>query len=1074
MKKVVLCLLLVFVFSSVRGEDYQWKRYPSLSPDGRSIAFSYQDDIYIVSSQGGKARQLTAHAAYDFRPVWSPDGKTIAFASFRYGHFDIFIVPAEGGVPQRVTNAPGSEIPYTFTPDGKGILFSASIQDDPQNRLFPAYFLDELYRVDVKTQEITQILTTPAEEVFLSRTGDFFLYQDLKGEENAWRKHHTSSVARNIRLYDCNAQTHRILTSFKGEDRNPVLNASEQTVYYLTEQFGDFNIASFPLNDPKKVKQITFHETHPVRFLSISRNDILCYGYHGEIYLYRDGESRKIDIKIINEPKNYNIDRKVHTGGVSELSPSPDGSEVAFVVRGDVYVTSAQFKKTIRLTDTPEQERSVDFSPDGRSVVYASERNGSWDIYMTRLIEKEENSFAYATEMEEIALVEGPEEAFQPLFSPDGEKIAYLEERQILKVIDIKSGRTKTILTGEENYSYRDGDLFFSWSPDSRWLIFEMMNEGKNTNDIGLRDAEGKGPIFNLTNSGYYNWGASWEMKGAALIYNTGKYGSRRFGGWFNEYHVYALYMNHEAFQKALLNNEEYQEYIRIHKKDGKSEEDKDKKSEKKEKAKRIDIDWNHLEKRHVKLTRFPASLSGTFLSEEGDVLYYLSGHKDKTELWKVDIRKNDYTRLTSFSENTLLYDVNDKRDTLWLLSNGSIISFNVTTQSRQTISFEAVQNLKTKEERSYFFEHIWRQVKKKFYDPGLHGVDWEMYKKEYEPFLASINNDYDFAELVSELLGELNASHTGAYGRLFSQENDRVASLGVFFGYDNENEKGITIKEVIKGGALFESGEDVPAGSMITHIDGQEAKTLNDYFSALNHKAGTFVKVTLKKPGFFGGTKEIFVKPHVTEYWHLYDRWIERNRETVETLSNGRLGYVHVPSMNSNSFNQVYHDLFGRYGHTEGVIVDTRFNGGGNLTQELVMLLNGKRYIDWTPRGQEYGSDTSRYWFKKSIVIMSEGNYSDAHGFPYAFRTFGLGKLVGMPVPGTMTSVWWERLQNPAINFGIPEIGGRDLKGRYLENQQLEPDIKVDTDYEIISVGRDQQLEAAVRELLKEIDEEG
>ena len=1072
MKKILLALIVLSSFTLLQAREDQWKRYPSLSPDGKWIAFSYQDDIYIVSSGGGRARQLTVNEAYDFRPVWSPDGKTIAFASFRYGQFDLYTVPFTGGEARRITNFPGSEIPYTFTPDGKEILFSAHIQDAPENRLYPAYYLDELYRVAISDSRVRQVLTTPAEEVVISKNGDFLLYQDLKGGENAWRKHHTSSVARNIRMYDIQNKTHTMLTSFKGEDRNPVLDNTGRRVYYLTEQFGDFNVASFSLDDPTQVTQVTFHDRHPVRFLTISDDNTLCYGYHGDIYLLNDGESRKVDVEIINEPKHYAVDRIVHTGGVTEFDVSPDESDVVFVVRGDVFVTSVKFKKTIRITDTPEQERSVGFSPDGRAVVYASERNGSWDIYMTRMTDKKEKSLAYSKALEEIPLAAGPQEEFQPLFSPDGKKIAYLEDRQTLKVMDIDSKKATTILERDRNYSYIDGDIFFSWSPDSRWLIFDMLNKGKNTNDIGMRDAQGKGPVFNLTDSGYYNWGASWEMKGQAIIYNTGKYGTRRFGGWFEEYNVYALFMNRDAYLKATLNSEEYQEYLRLGHEEEKPEDDKEKKKKDGEKkTEKIEIDWNNLEKRTMKLTRFPAQLAGTFLSEDGDSLYYLSGHTDKTELWKVSLRQNEYTQIATFPEDTRLYAVNGKRDTIWVLTKGAILSYNVMTREKQSVAFEAEQFLKPREERAYFFEHIWRQVKEKFFDPGMNGVDWEMYKREYEPFLPSINNDFDFAELASEMLGELNASHTGAYARLSSRENDNVATLGIFFGFDDENKDGIIIKEVIPDGPFFKSGATIPEGTVIKEIDGQPVHSLRDYFAALNHKEGTFVKVTVNRPGIFSGDEELFIKAENSDYWAVYNRWVEKNRRTVETLSEGRLGYVHVPSMNSTSYNLVYNDMFGRYAHTEGIIVDTRFNGGGNLTQELVMLLNGKKYIHWTPRGQDYGYDTSRYWFKKSIVIMSEGNYSDAHGFPYAYKTLGLGKLVGMPVPGTMTSVWWERLQNPAINFGIPEIGGRDLNGDYLENQQLEPDIRVDTDYEVVSRGRDQQLEAAVKELLKELD---
>ena len=244
MKKFIFIILSVLTVSSYAG-NVSWLRYPSISPDGKSVVFSYGGDLYIVASEGGEARKLTSHQAYDYSPVWSPDGKTIVFASDRFGNFDIYKVPVKGGVPERLTTNSAKETPWTFTPDGKSILFTARIQDPASSVLFPKSSMTELYSVSIEGGRPQQVLATPAEEIsFVGNTGTF-LYQDCKGGENIWRKHHTSSITRDIWMYD--GANHTKLTDFKGEDRTPRVSADGKTVYFTSERDGSFNVYSFPI-----------------------------------------------------------------------------------------------------------------------------------------------------------------------------------------------------------------------------------------------------------------------------------------------------------------------------------------------------------------------------------------------------------------------------------------------------------------------------------------------------------------------------------------------------------------------------------------------------------------------------------------------------------------------------------------------------------------------------------------------------------------------------------------------------------------------------------------------------------
>ena len=321
-------------------------------------------------------------------------------------------------------------------------------------------------------------------------------------------------------------------------------------------------------------------------------------------------------------------------------------------------------------------------------------------------------------------------------------------------------------------------------------------------------------------------------------------------------------------------------------------------------------------------------------------------------------------------------------------------------------------------------------------------------------------------------LLGELNVSHTGCtYSRPSSSNADATAELGVIYDW-NAKGKGLTIAEVLLGGPLDRASIDVKSGDVIEKIDGVTIEEGMDFFPLLNRKAGKRTLLSLYRPSD-GKRWEETVLPATSGRLNslLYQRWIKQRAEDVKRLSNGRLGYVHIESMNDGSYRTIYADILGKYNHCEGIVIDTRFNGGGRLHEDVEILFSGEKYLTQVIRGKESCDMPSRRWNKASIMITCEANYSNAHGTPWVYQKMGIGKVVGMPVPGTMTSVSWERLQDATLTFGIPIVGYRTADGGYLENSQLEPDIKVANSPETVITGRDEQLETAVKALLEEID---
>ena len=1071
MKRIFL-LLTAFIAISASAENASWLRYPSISPDGKNVAFSYKGDIYLVDSEGGEARQLTSNPAYDYSPVWSPDGKTVAFASDRYGNFDIYKVSIDGGVPVRLTTHSAKETPWTFTPDGKDILFTAHIQDPASSALFPKASMTELYSVSVDGGRPVQVLATPAEEVsFIGKTGNF-LYQDCKGGENIWRKHHTSSITRDIWMYD--GTDHVKLTSFEGEDRSPRVSDDGKTVYYLSERGGNFNVYSFPVDDPQKITAVTKHKTHPVRFLTVSDDDVLCYGYDGDIYVKKPGSSaKKLSVSVRSDKNDDNLaELSVSGGGDNDLSA--DGKQIAFVSRGEVFVASTEYNTVKKITDTPEAEADVAFSPDGKTLAYASEREGIWNIYTAELARKEDVSFPYATVIVEKPLFKNNKvDRRAPVYSPDGKELAYIEDRDRLMIMNLETGKTRQITDGSQCYS-TTGSFSYSWSPDGKWILMSYCARGHYPyDDIGIVSTKGGEPMINLTESGYTDSAPQWVLGGNAILFASERYGMRNHASWGTLEDVMIVFLNRKAYDDFRMTKEEKELEKQIEglseDKDEKSDKKGDKKDEKKEKVEDIVVELDGIDERIMRLTPTSSNLGSAALSKDGKTLYYQASYESGMNLWKYDLEKGTPTKIGA-ARGRMKWD--EKQGTLYVLG-GRFSKMKEGGKSLENISVSSDMVMDLAAEREYMFDHVYRQEKERFYNEKMHGVDWEMLTSEYRKFLPHINNNYDFAELLSEYLGELNVSHTGSGYRVpSSRESASTANLGVFFdlGWDGD---GLKVAEIVKGGPFDKASSKLAAGDVITSIDGVEIKKGMDYYPLLNRKAGERTLVGILKAS--GEKTDMVVLPISESRFNtlLYNRWVKQCAEKVQQLSGGRLGYVHIEGMDDASFRTVYSDILGRYNNCDGIVIDTRFNGGGRLHEDIEVLFSGEKYLTQEVRGKDACDMPSRRYNKASIMIIGEANYSNAHGTPWVYKHKDMGLLVGKPVPGTMTSVNWETLQDPTLYFGIPVVGYRKADGTYLENDQLHPDIDVENTKELVITGRDEQLEAAVKALLKQIDSE-
>ena len=1078
MKKLftVALVLNLGYFSLAQGPPL-WMRYPAISPDGKQIVFSYKGDLYKVNHSGGTAVPLTLHEGHDFMPVWSHDGSMIAFASDRYGNFDVFVMPSEGGTAKRITCHSSHDYPSDFNVPNDRVIFTSSRLDLNTHVQFPTGTLPELYSAPVSGGKINMITTSPAHSARYSSKGSKIIYHDRKGYENQWRKHHKSSITRDIWVFDLTSNTYRQVTDWEGEDRNPILAEDDRTIYFLSERSGSFNVHKAPVDNPKNVEQITHFDKHPVRFLTISDAGVLCFSYDGRIFSKAPGqEAKEVDIRIHTDERTNLVNITPANSRMSEMALSPNGKEIAFVIRGEIYVSSVEDGVTKRITNTPGQERSVSFSPDGRSLLYAAERDDNWDVYQSSISRKEEKYFYASTVLSEEKVVATTVEEFQPSYSPDGKEVAYLEERTILKVINLKTKATRVVMGEEHNYSYADGDQYYDWSPDGKWFLVQFLQPNSWIDEVGLVSAAGNGEVINLTQSGYGDWRPKWMNEGKMMIWFSDRDGQKNHGSWGGEADVYGMFFTQKEYDKFKLSKADYALLEGEKKKtDGEEENGSDKENNKKEEKKEkkdiqpVEIELPGIEDRKAKFTIHSSNLSDAILSPKGDKLFYLSNFEKGFDIWQTDLRTKETKILVKLGEYARNMVMGEDGKNIFVLSNGNIVKIETKSGKKKSVKVSGEMLHDGAGERAYIFDHAWRQVLKKFYVTDLHGVDWHFYKKEYAKFLPHINNNHDFSEMLSEMLGELNASHTGCYYRPRRKNKDETASLGLFFDHSYAG-YGLRVAEVIEKGPLDKASSKVTEGVIIERIDGVELKSDDNYFGLLNRKKDKNTLLSLYNPQTRQRWEEV-VKPISGRDQNelLYRRWVKNQRKMVDELSGGRLGYVHVRGMNDRSYRTVVEDVLGKNTQKEAIVVDTRFNGGGWLHEDLATFLGGEKYMEFAPRNQRLGHEPSRKWYKPSVVIVGESNYSDAHLFPYAYRSKKIGKIVGMPIPGTGTAVWWESQIDPTLVFGIPQVGMLTPDGKYLENNQLYPNVMVRNEPGKLIRGEDQQLAKAVDMLIQE-----
>jgi tricorn protease len=1023
-----LVALLLGVFLSMPAsaqEPIRFGRTPDIAPDGRQIAFSYLGDIWTVEAIGGVARLVTTHEAHDIMPVFSPDGRHLAFSSNRHGSYDVFVVPVHGGKPRRLTFDSASDLVSGWSPDGKTVLFASNRGTD-----FPP--VTELYTVPVGGGREQRVTPFEGRDGVFSPRGDRIAY--VRGAGSAARKGYRGSANNDLWVCKADGTDNRQLTSFNGQDGTPMWSADGKTLFYVSEQFGAANICKVPADGNGNPEQVTRHLEDSVRRARVSANgEWMVYECGADIWVCAvNGElrCRKVAIEAYADDRVNPEETVTFTQGITEYSLAPDEQHIAFVVRGEIFVMPLKGGKARRLTYHPGHDREPVWAPDKKKLIFLSDRGGEDNIYALELgdLTKPTPAAEQETNVTRLTKVSTPESDIS--FSPDGRRVTFLRDGKLWTMKP--DGSEQKALVEQPRV------IEYEWSPDSKWVVYARM-DAAFASELYLIPAAG-GEARNITRYATRNFGLSWAGDGRKLAFIS----QRR-----QDLDVFVL-----ALQKPAREGET---------------------------PKAGEIDLEDIHHRVTRVTSLGGDESEAALRPDGTQVAFRSDALNSDDLWLASSNGSQITRLTTGNQRPQQIRWTRMGAVMYLDGSGalrlvrpslsSLPGLNEVGPAR--ISFSAKMKIDRGEEFAQMFEECWSKLQHQFYDPKLSGTDWVALRMRYRPLVKHVCMHEDFYDLVSLLLGELNASHLGIGGKTRAPE-EQTAELGLLWD-ESYRGPGLKIGEVLKRGPADRRGVSLQAGEYVMAVNGKELTEAVNLSELLNEKAGEMVSLQVAADPTETSRRTVLLQPvsrtAVSDL--VYERWVAHNAKRVHELSSGKLGYIHIRAMNNAGLDEFVRQLYSEHYDKEAIVLDVRYNTGGSTHDKVLSYLGGKDHTFFITREGAKGTvlrADDRKWTRPVVVLCNNRSYSDAEIFASAFRNLGLGKLVGLPTYGYVIGTINEQLIDGSL-FRIPRLGVYTAGGVNMDKEGVVPDVVVDLHPDQVAKGEDAQLAKAVEVLQSDVE---
>ena len=1057
-KKLFLsaCMLASIPLLSMTAEEARLLRFPSTN--GSEIVFSYAGDLYRVSVNGGEAQRLTSHVGYEMFPRFSPDGKTIAFTGQYDGNTEVYTVPAEGGEPLRITyTATNSRddlgdrmgpnnIVMNWTPDGNRIVYRNRMGDG---------FSGKLYTVD-KEGGLSDVIPLP-EGGFCSYSpdGKRLAYNRVMREFRTW-KYYKGGMADDIWIYDPEKQTVENIVNNPAQDIMPMWIGDE--IFYISDRDRTMNIFVYNTKT-KQTSKVTNFTDYDVKFPSAHGNLIV---FENGGYLYKmdatTKQPQKVSISLASDNIYARTEIKNGAGYMRSASLSPDGERLVVTARGEVFDLPADKGVTKNLTRTPgAHEREAQWSPDGRSIVYISDATGETELYLQEAAGGEPQQLTKNNDTYIRTFV----------WSPDAKSIVYVDRKNRLNLLDVASRKVKILLQdpmGEPRS--------VSFSPDSKWLTYTRTTDNEYSLVYVYNLAEGK--EYAVTDRWYDSSSPVFSTDGKYIVFTSARdfnptYGSLEWNHVYNN--MYGVYL-------ALLSKDTPSPFLEkdatVSVKEEKS--DAEKKPEKKEEAasaNTVQIDFDGIADRIVKLPVGPSYFGNLYSdgkkvwywSRGGTKVYDLEKQEEETVVNGGSMSVEPGSRKALISRAGSLY-VTD-------IPSGSVALSDPVDLSHMQIKVDYAQ------EWPQIFDEAWRAYRDGFYLENMHGVDWKAIKQKYAVLLPYVKTRLDLNYVIGEMIGELNCGH--AYVNPGETERPARINMGLLGAEISRDKSGFFRLEKILPGAswseklrspLAEPGIDAKVGDYIVAIDGVPTNTVKDMYALLVGKANVPTELSLNDKPQAAGARKVVISPIASEYALYHYNWVQENIRKVDKATNGRVGYIYIPDMGVDGLNE-----FARYFYPqldkEGLIIDDRANGGGNVSPMILERLSREPYRLTMRRGSKrIGTVPDAVQVGPKVCLINKYSASDGDLFPWGFRALGLGKLIGTRTWGGIVGISGSLPYMDGTDIRVPFFTSYDPKtGEWIiENHGVDPDIVVDNDPIKEWNGEDQQLNRAIEEVMKEL----
>jgi len=1063
MKKLYLlfCLLFGISWGANAQSNEPFARFPSISPDGSTIAFSYQGDIWTVPIDGGRAFRMTLHEAYEARPQWSPAGKHIAFNSDRNGNSDVFVMDADGSHIKELTYHSTSDELTGWTPDNRVIFTSERVFNQVE-------WEPELQTVSADGGTPTRFFDSFGMMATMSPNGRYLIF--VRGYNREYRKRYRGSANKDLWVYDTKNKTYRQLTDFMGNDMYPRL-AGNNELYFTSERDGTLNIYKTSFSNEGKIgdlQQLTHLKNDGVRYFDVSNNGsrIIFESKMGLYSMDAGEEPHPLHIDVSHDQRFDNIERKTFSDAAEEFAVSPSGDWLAFVEKGEIFIKHNDPKKnrSVKLTDSPYRDLDVAFLNDS-TVIFASDRNGQYDLFALEPAQKDKNDLFESLQFKTIRLTNTQKAERHPVVSPDGKKVAYNRGRGELIVSEINGrdelGKETTLL--DTGWAEADG---VAWSPDNKWLAYSLPNLDFNT-EIYIQPADNSKKPVNISKHPRPDTDPVWSPDGTKLAFLS----SRNNG----DDDVWFAWLSKRDWQRTELDWEKSEKPERVSPKDTVGV--------------NVTIDFDGLYKRLQQVTSLPGNESDIAISKDGQTFYFVT-NRDSRQNYNADQdlyqAKWDGTETKALTHGGVTpYNVrlNTKLNALYLMQRGGKIGrFDLKKNQLENLPFTAKMTINHQAQRNQVFEEAWRKLDINFYDPKFHGQNWVALHDHYKPWAMEASSDQDFEDVMNMMLGELNSSHMGFYGSDRAETQDVHTGL---LGVEVEPvANGVKVTHVVPNSPADREVSKLHVGDVITAVDNKSVAKANNFYHLLEDKVNTPTMLNVQNSK--GENRDVVIEPTRSLSRELYNEWVQKRKDLTEKYSNGRLGYLHIQGMNWPSFERFERELTATGEGKDGIVIDVRYNGGGWTTDYLLTVLNYRQHAYTIPRGatdnlqENHTKFREHYpfgerlpfatWTGPSIALANQNSYSNAEIFAHAYKTLNYGTLVGEPTFGAVISTggaglmggsyvrlpfrgWYVKATNKNMEHGpaIPDIG--------LENA---PDYRTKGDA---------QLKRAVDELIKQID---